>query len=322
MMKWLFRLMVVVLVLMLIMVGVAHADNGTTAASTSENVSVALILAPLLAAATAIERCIEGIFGLVEGVILSLGRFLGLGGEYVQWAQDQAKRYREQLLKMKADLTQIRAVERQLIDAEQRLKDYLKSEPWVSGKKVVSLVLGIVLGVLLALATKLKMFELLGIKLVPATADMLVTGLVIGTGSAPVHSLIGILQKTKDAIDETRALARGRSQQAIMEIVRPILAAVPAEETPPTAPAEERPLHDLSTPLDEDRPERRRLAVGAMGEVADRGIVEPLTKALSDEDEEVRAEATKILRRTRKKLATQESSREVEAMRLTRHMLS
>ena len=321
-MKWLFRLMVVVLVLMLIMVGVAHADNGTTAASTSENVSVALILAPLLAAATAIERCIEGIFGLVEGVILSLGRFLGLGGEYVQWAQDQAKRYREQLLKMKADLTQIRAVERQLIDAEQRLKDYLKSEPWVSGKKVVSLVLGIVLGVLLALATKLKMFELLGIKLVPATADMLVTGLVIGTGSAPVHSLIGILQKTKDAIDENRALARGRSQQAIMEIVSPILAAVPAEEAPPTAPGEERPLHDLTRELDEERPERRRLAVGAMGEVADRGIVEPLTKALSDEDEEVRAEATKILRRTRKKLATQESSREVEAMRLTRHMLS
>lgn len=321
-MRWTLRLAVVVLVLTLVTVGVADADNGTTEASTSDTTSMALILAPLLAAATAIERCIEGVFGLVEGVILSLGRFLGLGGEYVQWAQEQAKRYRDQLLKMKGDLTQIRAVERQLIDAEQRLKDYLKSEPWVSGKKVVSLVLGILLGVLLALVTKLRMFELLNVKLVPATADMLITGLVIGTGSAPVHSLIGILQNTKNAIDEARALARGRSQQAVMEVVRPLLQAARVEEVPPATSAEEDRLRDLSRGLDEERPERRRLAIGAMGELGGRGIVEPLTRALSDDDEEVRAEATKVLRSTRKKLETQERAQEVESMRLTRHLLS
>jgi len=321
-MKWIFRVAVWVLVLSLIAVGVASADNGTSDTSSPDNASLALLLAPLLAAATAIERCIEGIFGLVEGVILGLGKFLGLGGEYVQWAQDQVKRYREQLLKTKGDLTQIRAIEKQLIDAEQRLKDYMKSEPWVSGKRVSSLVMGIVFGVFLALATKLRMFELLNIKLVPATADMLVTGLVIGTGSAPVHSLIGILQNTKNAIDEARALARGRSQQAVMEVVRPILEAVRVEEFPAAAPEEEGRLRDLSRTLDEDRPERRRLAVGALGELAGRGVVEPLTRALSDDDEEVRAEATKVLRRTRKKLQAQERSSEVEDMRLTRHMLS
>jgi hypothetical protein len=52
-----------------------------------------------------------------------------------------------------------------------------------------------------------------------ATMDVAITGVVIGTGSAPVHSLIGILQNTKEAIDQVRALAQGRSIAAISGIL-------------------------------------------------------------------------------------------------------
>ena len=41
--------------------------------------------------------------------------------------------------------------------------------------------------------------------------DKLVTGLLIGTGSAPMHSLIGLLQNTKDAVDSARALWKGEA---------------------------------------------------------------------------------------------------------------
>ncbi len=42
---------------------------------------------------------------------------------------------------------------------------------------------------------------MLGIGSVPARVDVFITGLVIGTGSYPVHSLVGILQQTKETLD-------------------------------------------------------------------------------------------------------------------------
>ena len=59
------------------------------------------------------------------------------------------------------------------------------------------------------------------------TIDIVITGVVIGTGSAPVHSLIGILQNTKGAIDQLRALAQGRPIAAIRESCPPPASRVP-----------------------------------------------------------------------------------------------
>jgi hypothetical protein len=314
-----------VLVLSLALVGVAHAQEGAIGETEGPTqASIALLLAPLLAAATAVERALEGIFSLIEGAILSLSSFTNLGGQYVKWAKEQAKRYREQLLKMEGDPVQIRAVEKLLQDAEQRLKDWVKSEPYVNMKRSAALVLGIVLGLLVAFTTKLKMFQLLKINMVPENMDIIVTGLVIGTGSAPVHSLIGILQKTRDAIDEARALARGRSIAAIKDVLYPSVAPVPAPTaavTPAPAP-EERVARPAMRALAPTEPvESRRRAVEALSSLEDDRVVEPLVGALADEDEGVRAEATKGLKRTKEKRETEERARDVEVRRLTRQML-
>jgi hypothetical protein len=58
------------------------------------------------------------------------------------------------------------------------------------------------------------MFALLGIGTVPAKFDILITGLIIGTGSSPVHSLIGILQQGKDALDSLGGFLDSRAKPA------------------------------------------------------------------------------------------------------------
>jgi hypothetical protein len=69
---------------------------------------------------------------------------------------------------------------------------------------------------LIAFMTQLRMFALLNIDLAWPWVDIFVTGLIVGTGSAPVHSLIGLLQKTKSAIEEARSLWSGQAyNQAI-----------------------------------------------------------------------------------------------------------
>ena len=144
-----------VLVLSSMLVGVAHAQEGENEGTTEA--SIALLLAPLLAAATAVERGIEGIFTLIESAILSLSTFTNLGGQYVKWAKEQVKRYREQLLKMEGDPVQIRAVEKLLQDAEQRLRDWLKSAPYVNMKRSATLVLGILISGFLSLTEFLRL---------------------------------------------------------------------------------------------------------------------------------------------------------------------
>jgi hypothetical protein len=232
-MKRLLMVTAVVLVLSFMLVSVAAADNGEAGGSAEATpVSVALVLAPLVAAATAIERVIEMLFSWYESLVLSVGGVAGLGGSYVKWAREQVTGYRAALIKT-TDQGEISRLEELLLDAQQRLEDSLKSEPYVHLKRAAAVLLSIALGLVTAFLTRLQMFSLLGIRLTTVSAagaslsvsallttmDMVITGVVIGTGSAPVHSLIGILQNTKDAINQWRALAQGRSIAAIAGIL-------------------------------------------------------------------------------------------------------
>jgi len=232
-MKRLLAVLCCVAVLSLLLVQVAAADNGTTTDDEgTATASVAMAFAPLVAAATAIERVIEMLFNCYESLVLSVGGFAGLGGSYVKWAREQVSRYRNALISASSE-SEVSRLEELLLDSQQRLKDSLKAEPYVSLKRAFSVLLGILLGLATAFMTRLQMFRLLGVDLsamnaaagVPtvssflATMDIAITGVVIGTGSAPVHSLIGILQNTKEAIDQVRALAQGRSIAAISDIL-------------------------------------------------------------------------------------------------------
>jgi hypothetical protein len=180
--------------------------------------AVAVILAPLVAAATAIERLIEMVFNGYESAILNASSFLSTGRGYLGWAQEQVKRWRQATMwdKLKGDA--LREAEDALEDAQERLLAYLESPFYTSRKRLLSLLMGIVLGLVGAFVTRLQMFSLLGIELRWAWIDTLVTGLIIGTGSAPVHSLIGLLQNTKSAVDEARALWSGRAYSQGLEV--------------------------------------------------------------------------------------------------------
>jgi hypothetical protein len=85
--------------------------------------------------------------------------------------------------------------------AEDKLAGATSSDDYRSAKAAATIVLGLMLGVVVAAVGQIQMFALLGIGAVPAKFDVLITGLVIGSGSYPVHSLVGILQQGKDALD-------------------------------------------------------------------------------------------------------------------------
>jgi len=102
----------------------------------------------------------------------------------------------------------VEAAESLMVDAQQRLKGAesklagaTDSPDYRSAKSAATIILGLMLGVIVAALGQIQMFALLGIGAVPARIDVLITGLVIGSGSYPVHSLVGILQQGKDALD-------------------------------------------------------------------------------------------------------------------------
>ncbi len=217
----------------LLFTGVVMAQG--TDQPVSQQGQIALVLAPLLAAATAIERIIEMVFNWIESIILNLGDFLGIGGKYLRWSQAQVEHYRRLLVQQKveaaADATTVQQLEDALLNAEERLVGFLKSPFYTRRKSVLTLLMGVGLGVVAALTARLQMFQLLGIDLARgirdpaivsslAWVDMFLTGIIIGTGSAPVHSLIGILQQTRDAIDKAGELWSGKAFREVQEELR------------------------------------------------------------------------------------------------------
>ena len=224
-MKRLLLVTVLVLAFSLVFTGVAFAADGDdVAVSTGE---VALVLAPLVAAATAIERFLEMMFDWYESLVLSASDFFGKGKGYVHWAKDQVKELQKTLLQSSssADPGALGKAEDALAAAQGRLVGFLKSPFYTSRKRVISLLAGIVLGVIVAFTAKLQMLAMIaglfggsggtgtGSVLTEAGqgVDMVLTGLIIGTGSAPVHAFIGLLQNTKDAVDKARALWAGNA---------------------------------------------------------------------------------------------------------------
>jgi hypothetical protein len=101
-----------------------------------------------------------------------------------------------------------------LESAEKNLADLTSSAKYASAKSAASVILGLMLGVIIAGIGQLQMFAMLGIGIVPAQIDVLITGLVIGSGSYPVHSLVGILQQGKGAVDSVKGYFNRLSPQA------------------------------------------------------------------------------------------------------------
>lgn len=283
----------------------ASAQEAATSATPTVG-DLALVLAPLVAAATAVERIIEMLFNWYESVLMNAGSFLGLGGAYVKWAQQQVSHHQQAVLAIKAGsqptgasgLSSLAEAEEKLAAAQERLLGWLESPFYTSRKKVATLIMGLILGIALAFATRLRMLALLGLQPVSETGagaivpwmDMLLTGLIIGTGSAPVHSLIGLLQNTKDAVGEARALWKGK---AIAE-VQGVLAELRRE----VQPAEPTRVMIVPQSIEEMSPEQLAALAEALQKASEpaRAMATPAPQVSPPSDVEIQRAARRLLR--------------------------
>lgn len=192
----------------------AQSEDGTATGG-----EIQTLLLPLIAAATVVERLIEVIFDWYESAVMQLSKFPGLASEYVAWTQKQVRDAKD-AFKDTMTPVEVSKAEQALKDAQDRLASFVKNSQYLSIKRAYAMLLGFVFGLIIAFSVQgLAVFGLLGIKL-PAGLlwlDQLVTGLLIGTGSAPMHSLIGLLQNTKDAVDSARALWKGEALMNAIE---------------------------------------------------------------------------------------------------------
>ncbi len=208
---------------------IGEAD--ATRLEASANLTV--VLAPILAAAAAVERTLETIFNVLEGSWRTMVAYLGRGMRWLKSAETEVKQARQFLAdvadKFNAEMQNLEigqasipaltaAVQAKMDDvtrmmvlaqhrlegAEDNLSEITSSENYINAKTAVSVVLGLMLGVIISALAQLQMFAMLGVDIVPARFDVLITGLVIGSGSYPVHSLVGILQQGKDTLDSVK----------------------------------------------------------------------------------------------------------------------
>jgi hypothetical protein len=192
----------------------AQSEDGTVTGS-----EVQALLLPLIAAATVVERLIEVIFDWYESAVMQLSKFPGLGSTYVAWVQKQVRDAKDAFNDTMTP-AEVGKAEQALKDAQDRLASFVKNPQYVSIKRAYALLLGFVFGLIIAFSVQgLALFGLLGLGLPEGLTwvDKLVTGLLIGTGAAPMHSLIGLLQNTKDAVDSARALWKGEALMNAIE---------------------------------------------------------------------------------------------------------
>jgi hypothetical protein len=228
---FLVALMVLVSAALIVWVFFIATINKATVATLGPAANLTLLLAPVLAAAAGVERTLETTFNIMENSWKSLVAYLGRGLRWLnstelevdsarQWLAEVSARYNEELRSLEikegmsaSDLsnemqdkifgakTMLDLAQNRLDDAENNLANVTASDGYRSAKAAASIVLGLIIGVVVSTLGQLQMFAMLGIGSVPARVDVFITGLVIGTGSYPVHSLVGILQQTKETLD-------------------------------------------------------------------------------------------------------------------------
>jgi len=238
----------------------AAAITDAEPAKSLTGVDLAVVLAPVLAAAAGVERFLETIFGIIEQYWMTLVAYLGRGLRWLHSAETEVQEARKWLADVSAEankiLTQLPTTpeqlqatipdqidkgksldewrvelmataqkqldvannmrtmaEQRLADAERELANGINSPGYKSAKRAASIILGLWLGVIVAAVAQLQMFAMLSVGIVPAHIDVLITGLVIGSGTYPVHSLVGVLQQAKDTLEGAQGFLKTKSDQ-------------------------------------------------------------------------------------------------------------
>jgi hypothetical protein len=275
--RWFRFLVAIILILWLVLTGwiLVYAPIGKAPVSALEaGANLTIVLAPVIAAAAAVERTLETLFNVIEGSWRSMVAYLGRGLRWLKSAETEVKQARQFLadvsdkynaelqdihmgnasasaltdeLRVKMDIANrmMDLAQKRLADAEGNLTAVTSSDSYVSAKAAASIVLGLMLGLVIAAVGQLQMFAMLGIGVVPARIDVLITGLVIGSGSYPVHSLVGILQQSKDTLDSVKGYF-GRSAPTA-QAVQQRITTVQASSTPGEPPRVEQAVVETTT---------------------------------------------------------------------------
>jgi hypothetical protein len=165
-----------VLLLMLSVTGIAFAQGEGGGAAAE-----ASVLGPLAAAALGIERLIETGWGIVETILPYVQRFAFL-----------KKKDEDRTPQEKTDAA-----------------NFSKFKVWASAAA------GFVVGVVVANMAGLKMFSATGLASVQPTADTLVTGIVIGSGSKFAHDVVGIFTETKKLVENWAELVKSKKNDTV-----------------------------------------------------------------------------------------------------------
>jgi len=186
---------------------------------------LSLFLAPLLAISVAIERLLETIFDTYEQSIRAAADVLAAPADTLDWIGREYQEAYEAAKKAAdtvgvdaapASMDLLAAAEQRLAKAEERLRSWTGSPEYVAWKRALSIWVGLSVGLVVSILGDLGMMHTIGIP-IPRLLDMMVTGLVIGAGPGPMHSLIGILQNGKDALGNLSDLARSKSIKNAMD---------------------------------------------------------------------------------------------------------
>jgi hypothetical protein len=185
---------------------VAFAD--TTTGATAGQRDLAVTLAPLFGVALAIERLWETVFGMVEGLMIKSSRLIGWAAAEFDAASKAAETAAAEFRNDPTNAPKFAAAEQRLLEAEARLLAAPRGARYQAVKRAVTLVGSLILGIVAAFVAGLQMFQQSGFAL-PSPVDTFLTGLIIGAGPGPLHSVIGGLQELRNAFGGLADLARG-----------------------------------------------------------------------------------------------------------------
>ncbi len=187
-----------------------------------------VVLAPFLAVAVAIERLLETTFSWYEQSVQAVSDVLAKTQEPVNWVEKELQQAYQAAVKaaeetgVEADPASLRALQRaeeRLAQTERRLLSWTKAPEYVAWKRAIAIWVGLLVGLEVAVLGDFGMLRAIGVP-APRLLDMLATGLVIGAGPGPMHSLIGMLQGGKNVLDKLAELAEGRAARESVQELR------------------------------------------------------------------------------------------------------
>ncbi len=179
----------------------------------------ASVLAPLLAVAVAIERLLETAFDWYEQSVRAVSDVVAKAETPLDWIEEELKQAYEGVKVVAggtgtvADEKSLKALEmaeQRLASAEKRFLSWVKAPEYVAWKRAISIWVGLLVGLEVTVLSDLGMLHTIGIP-APRILDMLATGLVIGAGPGPMHSIIGMIQSGKDALGNLANLAQSKA---------------------------------------------------------------------------------------------------------------